>query len=193
MKDIFTICWFVLAGLWILFLLGKEIISIVRKQKNKDDLLYAIADLIVKHCVREVPIKIKLVGNGTMPKQQHEGDAAYDCYARVDEPVCIGPGEVKIIPLGFCMELPDNWHADVRPRSGLAAKKHVVAQLGLIDEPYRNEVGGIISNFGKENLIVNPNDRICQILCVRNDNYKFVEAEELSETDRGEGFGSSGV
>lgn len=193
MKDIFTICWFVLSGLWILFLWGKEIISIVRKQKSRDTLLKGISDLVIHYWIEKQAIKIKVLENGTMPKQQHEGDAAYDCYARLEEPVCIGPGEVKIIPLGFCMELPNNWHADVRPRSGLAAKKHVVAQLGLIDEPYRNEVGGIISNFGKENLIVNPNDRICQIICVRNDNYKFVEAEELSETDRGEGFGSSGV
>lgn len=169
-----------------------KLIDFVRAYDDKQSLFKLMSGWILKK-INPTPIKIKLLAGGQMPEQKHEGDAGYDCYARLSEPVTIKPGTVTVIPLGFCMELPNNWYADVRPRSGLAAKEHVVAQLGLIDEPYRNELGGIISNFSKKPFVVNNGDRICQIQCHESDHYKFVKVENLSTTDRGEGFGSSGV
>ena len=174
----------------ILVICVMKLIDFVRAYDEKQSLFKLMSGWIFK---KINPIKIKILDGGQMPEQKHNGDAAYDCHARLDEPLTIEPGTVTIIPLGFCLELPKNWYADVRPRSGLAAKNHVVAQLGLIDEPYRNELGGIISNFSEKAFTVNPGDRVCQIMCHEADRYKFVETENLSTTNRGEGFGSSGI
>lgn len=149
--------------------------------------------IILKMPLDPCEIKIKILPNGKMPEIKHDGDAGYDCYARLSEPVIIQPGKVAVIPLGFCLELPRKWYADVRPRSGLTAKEHVVAQLGLIDEPYRNELGGIISNLSESEFTVQNGDRICQIMCKKLDSYRFIEVDSLSTTNRGKGFGSSGI
>lgn len=182
----------VAAGVYFILMIINNGAGLIRHKTRKDTLLELLCEWMLTK-LSETPIKIKILEGGMMPELIHDGDAAYDCHARLSEPVTIEPGTVKIIPLGFCLELPKNWYADVRPRSGLTAKDHVVAQLGLIDEPYRKELGGIISNFSDEAFTVNDGDRVCQIQCHEADRYKFVPVKELSETNRGDGFGSSGV
>jgi len=121
--------------------------------------------------------------------------AGADLRAAVDEDVVIAPGEHALIKTGFAMALPDNYEAQVRPRSGLALK-HGITVLntpGTIDADYRGEVGVILINHGKESFVVSRGDRIAQMIIAPFVQANFHEVSELSETERGSGgFGSSG-
>ncbi len=121
--------------------------------------------------------------------------AGADIRAAVEADISIPPGEHKLIPTGFAMALPDEFEAQVRPRSGLALK-HGVTVLntpGTIDADYRGEVGVILINHGKEPFTVQRGDRIAQMIIAPFVQARFEIAESLSETDRGAGgFGSSG-
>jgi len=121
--------------------------------------------------------------------------AGADLRAAVDEDVVIAPGEHALIKTGFAMALPDNYEAQVRPRSGLALK-HGITVLntpGTIDADYRGEVGVILINHGRESFVVSRDDRIAQMIITPFVQANFHEVSELSETERGSGgFGSSG-
>ncbi|ATX81393.1 deoxyuridine 5'-triphosphate nucleotidohydrolase [Mariprofundus ferrinatatus] len=121
--------------------------------------------------------------------------AGADLRAAIDEIVVIQPGEHQLIKTGFAMALPDNFEAQIRPRSGLALK-HGITVLnspGTIDADYRGEVGVILINHGKEPFIVNRGDRIAQMIIAPFVQADFHEVSGLSETERGAGgFGSSG-
>jgi len=121
--------------------------------------------------------------------------AGADLRAAVDEDVVIAPGEHALIKTGFAMALPDNYEAQVRPRSGLALK-HGITVLntpGTVDADYRGEVGVILINHGKESFVVSRGDRIAQMIIAPFVQANFHEVSELSETERGSGgFGSSG-
>jgi len=121
--------------------------------------------------------------------------AGADLRAAVDEDVLIHPGEHKLIKTGIAMALPDNYEAQVRPRSGLALK-HGITVLnspGTIDADYRGELGVILINHGKEDFIISRGDRIAQMIIAPFVQANFCEVAELSETERGTGgFGSSG-
>ena len=121
--------------------------------------------------------------------------AGADLRAAVDEDVVIAPGEHALIKTGFAMALPDNYEAQVRPRSGLALK-HGITVLntpGTIDADYRGEVGVILINHGRESFVVSRGDRIAQMIIAPFVQANFHEVSELSETERGSGgFGSSG-
>ena len=136
-------------------------------------------------------VKIKLCDNGVLPTYAHIGDACCDCYAAED--LTIAYGEIAKVKLGFCLELPSGYEAQIRPRSGLASKG-VIAILGTIDSNYRGEVCVIIQNNSFDDFEIKFGDRICQMKIERVDPIVFLQVEELPETNRNDkGFGSSGV
>ena len=132
-----------------------------------------------------------------LPKQQTMGAAGVDLLAAlgISETVTIASGARAIVPCGFAMALPQGYEAQVRPRSGLAAK-HGVTVLntpGTIDADYRGEVKVILINHGSEAFEIRRGDRIAQMVVAPVSAVTFTERESLDETTRGAGgFGSTG-
>jgi dUTP pyrophosphatase len=136
-------------------------------------------------------IKVKLVEGGIMPVYKTKGAACADCYARVD--VNIPAGKRALVPLGFCIELPEGYEAEIRPRSG-NSKNGVDVCIGTVDCDYRGEVMACVVNNLGEGLAVEKGSRVCQMKIQKAEQFKFVEVEELSETERGSGgFGHTGL
>ena len=136
-------------------------------------------------------VKIKLCENGVLPTYAYIGDACCDCYAAED--LTIAYGQIAKVKLGFCLELPDGYEAQIRPRSGLSSKG-VVGILGTVDSNYRGEVCAIIQNNSSDDFKIKVGDRICQMKIERVEPVVFDKVEELSDTLRGcNGFGSTGV
>lgn len=139
----------------------------------------------------------RLPGNEdiSLPKYHTEGSAAFDLHAAVKDPVVLKPGEHRVIPIGFAMEFERGLVAQISSRSGLAAKKAigVVNSPGLVDSDYRGEVGVILVNHGKEDFLIERNDRIAQ-MCIKSYHYAQIEeVSEVSATERGSGgYGSTG-
>ena len=141
----------------------------------------------------DVKIKLENGCENFCPKKAHPDDAGYDLYSRID--AVLEPLSGMAIPVGFAMELPTGYEAQIRPRSGLAAKHHITVtnSPGTIDANFRGEVKAILYNLGKEPFTIKRGDRIAQMVICKLPEIKLVEATELSETDRGSGgFGSSG-
>jgi dUTP pyrophosphatase len=131
-----------------------------------------------------------------LPNYESSGSAGMDLRANLTEPVTINPLERAIIKTGLFIELPIGHEAQVRPRSGLAAKKGVTVlnSPGTIDADYRGEIGVILVNLSNEPFVVENGERIAQLVIARHERAEWLAAEELSETCRGEGgFGSTGV
>ena len=136
-------------------------------------------------------VKIKLCDNGILPTYAHIGDACCDCYAAED--LTIAYGQWAKVKLGFCLELPSGYEAQIRPLFGLSSKG-VIAILRTIDSNYRGEVCAIIQNNSFDDFEIKFGDRICQMKIERVEPVVFDEVEELSDTLRGcNGFGSTGV
>lgn len=115
-------------------------------------------------------VKIKLCDNGVLPTYAHIGDACCDCYAAED--LTIAYGEIAKVKLGFCLELPSGYEAQIRPRSGLSSKG-VIAILGTIDSNYRGEVCALIHNNSFDDFEIKFGDRICQMKIERVDPIVF--------------------
>lgn len=136
-------------------------------------------------------VKIKLCDNGVLPTYAHIGDACCDCYAAED--LTIAYGQWAKVKLGFCLELPSGYEAQIRPRFGLSSKG-VIAILGTIGSNYRGEVCAIIQNNSFDDFEIKFGDRICQMKIERVEPVVFKVVEKLSDTLRGSnGFGSTGV
>ena len=135
----------------------------------------------------------KLAGDAILPHYAHPGDAGLDLFSR--EAAEIGPGESKMVGTGIAIELPEGTEAQVRPRSGLAAK-HQITVLnapGTVDEGYRGEVCVILINHGKKPFVVEKGMKIAQMVVQPVLTVDVVEAAELSDTARSTGgFGSTG-
>ena len=118
-----------------------------------------------------------------------------DLKANIEEPLTLGPLERAMVPTGLFIALPDGTEAQVRPRSGLAAK-HGISVLnapGTIDADYRGEVKVILVNLSNEPFVVNPGERIAQMVVAKYEKVEWDEVEVLDETERGAGgFGSTG-
>ena len=141
----------------------------------------------------DVKIKLENGCENFCPKKAHPDDAGYDLYSRID--AVLEPLSGMAIPVGFAMELPSGYEAQIRPRSGLAAKHHITVSNspGTVDANFRGEVKAILYNLGKEPFIIQRGDRIAQMVICELPEIELVEATELSETDRGSGgFGSTG-
>ena len=141
----------------------------------------------------EVKFKMAPGCSDLIPAKAHQDDAAFDLRSRVD--LVLEPGKAAIVPTGLFLELPVGYEAQVRPRSGLAAK-HCITVLnspGTVDAGYRGEVGSILFNAGSEPFEVHRGDRISQMVIAALPRVEMVEADRLSDTDRGAGgFGSTG-
>lgn len=131
-----------------------------------------------------------------LPAYATAGAAGMDICAAVTGDLTIAPGETVLVPTGFRIEVPPGHEAQVRPRSGLAAK-HSVGILnspGTIDSDYRGEVKVILTNFGRSPFLVRRGDRIAQMVVARYERVHWQEASALDATSRGEGgFGHTGV
>lgn len=142
-------------------------------------------------------MKIKTVSEtGVYPEYKTERSAGFDLRANLENPIKIHKkNNVVMIPTGLYMEIPKGYEGQIRPRSGLAANKgvSVVNTPGTIDSDYRGEIKVALINFGKDNVIIYPGDRIAQMVISPVIQVEFEPTEDLSKTGRGEGgFGSTG-
>ena len=141
----------------------------------------------------EVKIKLETGCETFFPKKAHIDDAGYDLYSRID--VELAPMSGTAVPVGFAMELPSGYEAQIRPRSGLAAKHHITVtnSPGTVDANYRGEVKAILYNLGKAPFTIKRGDRIAQMVICKLPEIELQEVTALSESDRGTGgFGSTG-
>jgi len=143
-------------------------------------------------------MKVKVINKSAHPLPHYEtiASAGMDLRANLIEAITLKPLERAIIPTGIYLELPLGAEAQVRPRSGLAAKKGITVlnAPGTIDADYRGEVGVILVNLSNEDFVIENGERIAQMVIARFEQAQWEEVEVLSSTDRGEGgFGSTGV
>lgn len=141
--------------------------------------------------------KVKIVNKSAYPVPAYatELSAGMDLKANMTEPVTIASLERAMIPTGIYIELPEGYEAQIRPRSGLAAKFGVtVANApGTVDADYRGEVKVILVNLSKDPFVINPGERIAQMVIAKYEKIEWEEVEELGDTERGDGgFGSTG-
>ena len=136
-------------------------------------------------------VEVINISKNPLPQYARTGDAGMDVFANVEEAVVIKAGERALIPTGLKVGIPVGYEIQVRPRSGLALKKGITIlnTPGTIDAGYRNEVGVILMNHSNEDFIVNPGDKIAQIVLKKFETIEWKEVEELGGYDRGGGFG----
>ena len=131
-----------------------------------------------------------------LPSYETIASAGMDLRANLDKPVQLKPMQRIIVPTGLFMALPVGYEAQVRPRSGLAAKKGITVlnTPGTIDADYRGEIKVILINLSTEDFIINDGERIAQMVITQHTRANWQEVDTLDETQRGEGgFGSTGV
>ena len=143
-------------------------------------------------------MKIKIINKSNHPLPSYEtiASAGMDLRACVDGPSTLKPLQRAIVKTGLFIELPIGYEAQVRPRSGLAAKKGVTVlnSPGTIDADYRGEIGVILVNLSNEDFTIENSERIGQLVIAKHERAVWEEVEELGETSRGAGgFGSTGV
>lgn len=142
-------------------------------------------------------MKIKVINKSgnPLPKYQTSQSAGLDLQANISEPVTIGSLERAMIPTGLFIALPEGYEAQIRPRSGLAAKYGVTVlnSPGTIDADYRGEIKVVLVNLSKEPFVINNGERIAQMVVAKCEQAEFESVDVLDETDRGEGgFGHTG-
>lgn len=143
-------------------------------------------------------MQIKIINSSSHPLPNYEtiASAGMDLRAKLAEPITLKSLERTIVKTGLFIELPIGYEAQVRPRSGLAAKKGITVlnSPGTVDADYRGEIGVILVNLSKDDFIIENGERIAQLIIAKHERAEWIEVEELSETSRGEGgFGSTGV
>lgn len=143
-------------------------------------------------------MRIKIINNSnhSLPSYETKASAGMDLRANLSASVRLKPLERTIIKTGLFIELPIGFEAQVRPRSGLAAKKGITVlnAPGTIDADYRGEIGVILVNLSKDEFIIEDGERIAQLVIAKHERADWKEVEVLEETLRGEGgFGSTGI
>ena len=141
-------------------------------------------------------IKIINTSNHELPNYETIASAGMDLRANISEPITLKSLERTIVKTGLFIELPIGFEAQVRPRSGLAAKKGITVlnSPGTVDADYRGEIGVILVNLSNEDFVIENGERIAQLIIAKHERAEWIEVPELSETSRGEGgFGSTGV
>ena len=144
---------------------------------------------MVKVLIKKLNSAVKL------PEYKTEGASGMDLMAFVKKPINVKPKTSSIIPTGIAVAFSKNYEIQIRPRSGLAAKKNIsiLNTPGTIDSDYRGEIKVIIFNYGKKNFIINNGDRIAQMVLSPIIKIKLEKKNDLPETFRGKkGFGSTG-
>ncbi|NHM07809.1 dUTP diphosphatase [Flavobacterium sp. CYK-4] len=143
-------------------------------------------------------MKINIINQSShaLPNYETIASAGMDLRANLTESITLNPLERAIVKTGLFIELPIGYEAQVRPRSGLAAKKGITVlnSPGTVDADYRGEIGVILVNLSNEPFVVENGERIAQLVIAKHERAEWVEVETLSETSRGAGgFGSTGV
>ncbi len=141
-------------------------------------------------------INVKIIkDSAVLPEYKTLHSAGADLYACLETSINIKPMEIFLVPTGIIIEIPEGYEAQVRPRSGLAAQGLILPNSpGTIDADYRGEIKVILMNLGKDDFKIQNHDRIAQLIIQKTEKADFQFAEELSETERGEGgFGSTGI
>ena len=144
-----------------------------------------------------ITVKLKRVGSSAapLPKKMTEHSAGFDVSAGISEPITIEPGQIRLIPCGFAMAIPEGYEAQIRPRSGLASKHGItlINTPGTIDSDYRGEVKVPVVNLGQQPFTIEPGMRIAQMLIAPVPQVRMIEVDELDDTHRGAGgFGHTG-
>ncbi|MDO4735837.1 MAG: dUTP diphosphatase [Bacteroidia bacterium] len=143
-------------------------------------------------------MKVKVVSKSgfELPFYATELSAGMDLKASINEPIELDSLERAMVPTGLYIELPAGYEAQIRPRSGLAAKHgiSVCNSPGTIDADYRGEIKVILVNLSKEKFTITPGERIAQMVIAKYEKIEWEQVEKLSETERGAGgFGSTGT
>ncbi|MEN8789371.1 MAG: dUTP diphosphatase [Flavobacteriaceae bacterium] len=141
-------------------------------------------------------VKIINRSNHELPEYKTSASAGMDLRANINSPITLQPLERSLVKTGLFIELPVGYEAQVRPRSGLAAKHGltVLNTPGTIDADYRGEIGVILVNLSNESFTLEDGERIAQLVVAKHERINWTEAEELTETSRGAGgFGSTGT
>jgi len=143
-------------------------------------------------------MNIKIINKSShdLPHYETIASAGMDLRANLTEAIVLKPLERTIVKTGLFIELPIGYEAQVRPRSGLAAKKGITVlnAPGTVDADYRGEIGVILVNLSNEEFNIENGERIAQLVIAKHERAEWLDTEKLSETSRGEGgFGSTGV
>lgn len=143
-------------------------------------------------------MKVKIVNKSgyDVPFYATELSAGMDLKAAIEEPIELDSLCRAMVPTGLYIALPEGYEAQIRPRSGLAAKHGVTVcnSPGTVDADYRGEIKVILVNLSKEKFMINPGERIAQMVIAKYEKIEWDEVEVLDETERGAGgFGSTGV
>ena len=131
-----------------------------------------------------------------LPNYETIASAGMDLRANITESITLKPLERAIIKTGLFIALPIGYEAQVRPRSGLAAKNGITVlnAPGTIDADYRGEIGVILVNLSNDDFVIQNGERIAQMIITKHERAEWIEVQELTETSRGQGgFGSTGV
>jgi len=137
----------------------------------------------------------KMAHNTYLPEYQTSGAAGMDLCAAIDAPILLKQMERKLIPTGIKIELESGFEAQIRPRSGLSIKHGItlINCVGTVDEDYRGEVCIPLVNLSMEEYLIQPNERIAQMVIAKVEKAKIHVVQELGETQRAAGgFGSTG-
>jgi len=140
-------------------------------------------------------IKIINTSKHNLPNYETIASAGMDIRAELSAPIVLKPLERQLISTGLFIEIPIGFEAQIRPRSGLAAKKGVTVlnSPGTIDADYRGEIKVILVNLSNEEFEINDGERIAQMVIAKHERVEWLQVKELSETVRGEGgFGHTG-
>lgn len=143
-------------------------------------------------------VDIKIVNNSANPVPEYAtpGSSGMDIRASLDIPVGLRPLERKLVSTGLFIELPSGYEVQIRPRSGLALKQGITClnTPGTIDSDYRGEIKVLLINLSAEEQVINPGDRIAQMVICKVETAAFKLVQQLDETERGAGgFGHTGV
>lgn len=141
-------------------------------------------------------IKLKNTSSNELPSYATAGAAGLDIRANLTEAITLQPLERRLIPTGLYLEIPEGYEVQIRPRSGLAFKNGITVlnAPGTIDADYRGEVGVLLINLSNEAFVVEPGERVAQMVVAPYVQATWEETIALSETDRGAGgFGSTGT
>ncbi len=142
-------------------------------------------------------MKVKIINKSQHPLPEYATpySAGVDLRANIENPITLKPLERTMVPTGLYLELPQGYEAQIRPRSGLAAKHglSVLNSPGTIDADYRGEIRVILVNLSNDNFVINSGERICQMVIAQHAQVVWEEVDSISETERGDGgFGHTG-
>ena len=143
----------------------------------------------------DLNVKIVNKSNHQLPSYATAGSAGMDLKANTDVPVSLKPMERWLFPTGIYIQLPDGYEAQIRPRSGLAAKYGITVTncVGTIDSDYTGEIKVSLINLSTDTVVIYPGDRIAQMVVAKYEKVTWEEVAALDETERGDGgFGSTG-